>query len=291
MEQVEHSEEIFDRHRSLTKATTLCGKDAPAPKLRLSLLQILIILMFLQPTLSQSTQSCLTVPQPAKLSHLHSLFNRGGNIKLCPGFVVDSEGCDTNEEPFTVSSLDLTVACDNFFGYGGQCTISCSGSHFDVKSERTLILEGMTLTGASSGSVTIQTGGNLIAFDSTWKGNKSDNGKGAAVYSHIASSVSLTDDRFIGNNSEEDGGALFMKGSVRMSSCELKDNSALNGRGGALFADEGAVVTIRQNTFEGNSASALGPTIYSETGAVYNAAGNSGCGNVASIGRSRRNIC
>lgn len=288
------ADQSCEHYQSLMNATTLCKSTPyyrPVPNLQLSLLQILVILSFFQSVLSQSTQSCLKVPQHAKLSYLHSIFSRGGNIKLCPGFIIDSEDCDTNGRPFTVSSLDLTVACDNFFGYGGQCTISCSGSHFEVQSGRTLILEGITLTGASYGSVTVQTGGNLIAFDSTWEGNKNENGEGAAVYGHIASSVSLTDDHFVGNDSEGDGGALFSKGSVKISSCELKNNSALNGRGGALFAGNEAVVTIRQNTFEGNSASIQGPTIYSEAGAVYHAAGNDGCDNVNAVERSHRNMC
>lgn len=279
-----------NNHRSLMKPTAQSPFYHPTPNLRHSVLQILVVLTFFQPILSQAPGSCLKVPKDAKLSYLHSLFSQGGHLTLCPGFTIDSERCDTSGNPFNVSNLDLTVACDNFFGYSGQCKISCSGSHFNVQNGRTLILEGMTLTGASSSSVTVQTGGNLIAFDSTWEGNKNEHG-GAAVYGHVASSLSFTDASFVENYSEEDGGALFMKGGVKIISCKFKKNSALNGRGGALFADAGSAVTLRQNFFEGNNASILGPTIYSEVGTVYNAYGNDGCGDVASVERSQRNMC
>lgn len=137
-------------------------------KYRFSLFQTLAtIFLFLPSVLSQF---CMTVPQPAKLSYLHSLFAGGGVVSLCPDFVISSEGCDTDEQPFTVFDRDLQVSCDDFFGSGGLCEISCPGRHFEVESGRTLVLEGMTLKGATSGSVNLKTRGNLIVFDSTWEG-------------------------------------------------------------------------------------------------------------------------
>lgn len=127
---------------------------------------IVMILLYLPSVLSQF---CSRIPQPARLSHLHSLFTSGGKVNICSGFVISLEGCDTNEQPFTVSQYDLTIACDDFFGGGGKCEISCPGRHFVIEGGRTLVLEGMTLKGATSGSIEIMTSGNLIGFDSTWE--------------------------------------------------------------------------------------------------------------------------
>jgi len=216
-------------------------------------------------------------------------------ISLCPDFVISSEGCDTNGEPFIVSNrdLDLTVACDNFFGSHGHCKISCPGKHFEVENGATLILEGMALESATLGSIEIKNGGNLIAFDSTWEGNRNINedGRGAAVYSHGTSSVSFVHDIFRGNIAQENGGALYITGSASINSCVLEDNSALEGSGGALFVTEISSVSIRQSTFGGNDASEQGPAIYSESGAIYHAAENVGCDDMASTSGNLPNIC
>jgi len=109
----------------------------------------IVATIFLALIPSALSQFCITVPQPATLSHLHSLFTSGRTVRLCPDFTVSGQGCDTNEQPFQVLSSDLTVVCD-FYRGGNRCEISCPGTHFEVNNGRTLVLEGMTLTGATS---------------------------------------------------------------------------------------------------------------------------------------------
>jgi len=118
-----------------------------------------------------------------------------------------------------------------------------------------------------------------------------DDGRGAAVYSHATSSVSLAHDTFDGNSAQRDGGALYITGSASINSCLLENNSAIKGSGGALFATERSNVSIRRSTFEGNSALELGPAVFSEAGAIYKAAENNGCDNVAPIHGTLTNMC
>jgi len=284
-----HAPENFQTHRPRFKHKF--GGSNPIH--RFMPLQIMgAIFLFLPSVVSRS---CQTVPQPATLSYLHSLFTSGGRISLCPNFVISSDGCDTNGEPFIVSNreLDLTVKCDNVFGSHGHCKISCPGKHFEVESGTTLILEGMNLEGATSGSIEIKTGGSLIAFDSTWEGNSNmiEDGRGAAIYSNGTSSVSLANDTFCDNIAQGDGGALYITGSATIISCVLENNSALKGSGGAVFVTEKSSVSIRRSSFEGNSALEQGEAIFSESGAIYNAAENDGCGDMAFTSRNLPNIC
>lgn len=249
---------------------------------------------------------------------------------LCPEFSVSSEDCDTNGAPFTLYDRDLTIGCDNFFGTNGlHCEINCPGRHFDIGHNATLYLEGMVLKGATEGSVNVMEGGNLIAFDSTWEGNKrrslqsppspsptklgkaskstkaskltkaskstkstkseerteqnqsDDNDRGGAVYGQEQSYVTLTNNNFLHNIAEGDGGALYIDGSVQINNCELKNNISLEGSGGALFVSERAIATIRETTFQDNSSKFHGPGMYLKRGATVNSADNSGCGNTS----------
>lgn len=84
---------------------------------------------------------------------------------------------------------------------------------FVIEDGRTLILERMILKGATSGSVEIKNGGNIIAFDSTWERNENldEDGKGDAVYSDGISGVHLIYSKFLMNTAQRDGGACISK--------------------------------------------------------------------------------
>ena len=135
---------------------------------QLSCLRLFGSILLLLP--SVLSQFCVTVPIPAKLSYLHSLFNSERKVILCPDFEITGDGCDTNENPLIVSKSDLTVECEDFNGGGGLCKISCPGIHFRINSGKTLVLERLNLEGATNGSIVMNAGSSLIAFDSSWKG-------------------------------------------------------------------------------------------------------------------------
>lgn len=112
--------------------------------------------------------------------------------------------------------------------------------------------------------------------------NQSDiNDRGGAVYGYEQSYVTLTNNKFLYNIAEGDGGALYIDGSVQINNCELKNNLSLEGSGGALFASDTAVATIRNTAFEDNSAKLQGPGMYFKHGATTNMVDNSGCGNTS----------
>jgi len=122
-------------------------------------------------------------------------------------------------------------------------------------------------------------------------GEQQYEGRGAAIHSNGTSSVSLVQDTFRENIAQGDGGALYITGSASITNSVLEDNSALKGSGGAVFVTEQSNVSIRRSSFEGNSALEQGPAIFSESGAIYNAAENDGCGDMAFTSRNLPNIC
>jgi len=240
------------------------------------------IILFLPCALSQSWY-CTQLPEPARLSDLHSVLRNSmetvGTVRLCAGFSISGDRCD-EDGPFKVTK-GLKVYCENVYGASGVCEISCPGSHFIVQGGTQLILNRMILKGATSGSITVNTQGNLSAIQCTWEGNKNEGGSGGAIYNESGSGVLLYYSRIIWNSAADHGGGMYIKGQLRLLYSEINNNRAESGRGGAMLIASGSYVRVQQCVFLGNIAQELGPAICSES-APYQGVKNEGCGNIAS---------
>ena len=118
---------------------------------------------------------------------------------------------------------------------------------------------------AGSGHVTLS-GGSV-------SGNRATAGSGGAVYAGIGN-VTVSGGSMTNNTAKTDGGAVCANsGSITVSVPDggtaetIQGNTATTGKGGALYADSGAV-SITGTTLTGNTAGSDGGAVYAGTGAV-----------------------
>lgn len=114
-------------------------------------------------------------------------------VILCPPFDIRGGGCPSSSTGYVVpTNSSLTILCDQIaFGGGnsahavykeGQitnqeeqptsimgCVVDCPGTHFTVKSNARLTLDGFTLRGSTRPAIEIEANGELHVFESKFE--------------------------------------------------------------------------------------------------------------------------
>lgn len=125
------------------------------------------------------------------------------------------------------------------------------------------------------GSQVTLTGGSTVS------NNSSSAGGGAMVYGRLNALDTASD--ITGNTSSGDGGGVYLSGgTLYLNGADVHDNLAggAAGRGGAIYAISGAVVTLTNSSFIGESLPCCnvaydGGGIYADNSRIYSLGGNS----------------
>ncbi len=159
-----------------------------------------------------------------------------------------------------IISSDITVA--------GNGAIIMRGSTvpafrlLDMDAGGSLTLQNLTLTnGQGDGAAIVNRGGTLNISGSTIANNV-----GGGVGAIFNSGTLTIDQSTFTNNRGLNAGAMIANGVVRITRSTFLGNAATNNDGGAIFASDGAVITIANSTFGGNSAAGYGGTLVTTAG-------------------------
>ncbi|MCX6021109.1 MAG: hypothetical protein NTZ05_05165, partial [Chloroflexi bacterium] len=144
--------------------------------------------------------------------------------------------------------------------------------------ERITLNKNLTLLGAADGLSTIldgSAGGVVVTVNSgvtatisklvITNGKVGSTGVGAGVTNN--GTLTLTDSKVAANTAGASGAGIYNNGTLTVSKTLFTANTAtglFNGRGGALYNNTGATLTVRDSTFLANSAIVEGGAVYSK---------------------------
>lgn len=217
---------------------------------------------------------------------------RGSDTVLVPGMTITLRITGANEDAAARGDLDVTDTNGvlTITGSGAASTViqacdpaatpSCTGIDrlFDVQDAARLSLDGTTLRrGQSSG----EGGAIRVGAHLPWAGGPGD-----------SSELSLSNSVLSENEATNAGGAIGGPGSMTITGTTLTRNRSVNSHGGAIFANQGARLTIRNSTISDNTAVSVsdpvaGGAIFANNGALPSVTvieGSTLSGNTASHG-------
>jgi CSLREA domain-containing protein len=212
-----------------------------------------------------------------------------GDLDILAGGKITIKSVGTQKAIIDATNLKTSFAS----GFGD--------SAIDVKENAYLILDGVTVTGASVGAVwindksTAEINNSIItnntitvASAGTWNDNR--NGSGIANYGTL-----LLKDSTISNNSAAgSGGGIFNdSGTVTITNTTISNNSAEKSGGGISNGDgtysyTAGTITINNTTISGNSAKENGGGIFNGDGWSYSDEGSIIMNNTTISGNSAR---
>ena len=170
---------------------------------------------------------------------------------------------------FTLTD-DNTQADYNKAGNGGTLT-AASGTLLNIKDQSnkpdntTVKLQGVTLTGATRG-VNAGRNVNLVAEGSSFSGHTTVNTSGAAISYGGVGTLEVDNCTFTNNCITSNGhaGAIFMNNAsckATITNSTFTNNQSKSNYGGAMWLS-GHAITLRGNTFKGNTAGSVGGAVY-----------------------------
>lgn len=170
---------------------------------------------------------------------------------------------------FTLTD-DNTQADYNKAGNGGTLT-AASGTLLNIKDQfnkpdnTTVKLQGVTLTGATRG-VNAGRNVNLVAEGSSFSGHTTVNTSGAAISYGGVGTLEVDNCTFTNNCITSNGhaGAIFMNNAsckATITNSTFTNNQSKSNYGGAMWLS-GHAITLRGNTFKGNTAGSVGGAVY-----------------------------
>ena len=176
---------------------------------------------------------------------------------------------------FTLTD-DKTQADYNKAGNGGTLT-AASGTLVNIKDQSnkpentTVKLQGVTLTGSTTGSTRGVYAGsnvNLVAERSSFSGHTvtTVNTNGAAISYGGVGTLVVNNCKFADNRVTANGhaGAIFMNSvscKATITNSTFTNNQSKSNYGGAMWL-AGHAITLRGNTFAGNTAGSVGGAVY-----------------------------
>lgn len=195
-----------------------------------------------------------------------------------------SFNCGPNPVTITLSALKAITTNTTING-GNRITLKAQNTnHFQVQNAATLVLKNIVISGGSANAAgAIENFGTTKTQGVTFKNNKSfDQGGAIANYGTLkvkksvfnnnqaatgggaiwndGGNATLKASQFLNNkvtNSGGQGGAAANKaGDVKLINSTLKDNVAVDG--GAMWTEYGSTNTIKNSTFDHNTASGVG---------------------------------
>ena len=170
---------------------------------------------------------------------------------------------------FTLTD-DNTQADYNKAGNGGTLT-AASGTLLNIKDQSnkpdntTVKLQGVTLTGATRG-VNAGRNVNLVAEGSSFSGHTTVNTSVAAISYGGVGTLEVDNCTFTNNCITSNGhaGAIFMNNAsckATITNSTFTNNQSKSNYGGAMWLS-GHAITLRGNTFKGNTAGSVGGAVY-----------------------------
>ena len=170
---------------------------------------------------------------------------------------------------FTLTD-DNTQADYNKAGNGGTLT-AASGTLLNIKDQSnkpdntTVKLQGVTLTGATRG-VNASRNVNLVVEGSSFSGHTTVNTSGAAISYGGVGTLEVDNCTFTNNCITSNGhaGAIFMNNAsckATITNSTFTNNQSKSNYGGAMWL-AGHAITLRGNTFKGNTAGSVGGAVY-----------------------------
>ena len=155
-------------------------------------------------------------------------------------------------------------------GNGGTLT-AASGTLVNIKDQSnnpentTVKLQGVTLTGATRG-VNAGRNVNLVAEGSSFSGHTTVNTSGAAISYGGVGTLEVDNCTFTNNRITSNGhaGAIFMNNAsckATITNSTFTNNQSKSNYGGAMWL-AGHAITLRGNTFAGNTAGSVGGAVY-----------------------------
>lgn len=141
----------------------------PSSRSTLSTLCEIILLLSILHT-GQGQGICDTTPESwDELVSAIDMF--GGYLFLCP-FTISGDKCPSSEKGYDVKS-EVYLLCEP--SYSGTnvrkgCVIDCPGTHFDVKNNGLLFLDGVSFSGSTSSAIRVRNGARLTAYNSIFEG-------------------------------------------------------------------------------------------------------------------------
>jgi IPT/TIG domain len=204
-----------------------------------------------------SPPSQIYVPETLADAVAYVQSNGGGTITFAPSL--------TGQTITLTSSLaDITAATTITGPSSGTVTISGAGTRqiFDVSSTGSLALSDLTLTDGydSTDGGAISTAGPLTLDGVTLTANSALGGGGAICSCSGVAPVTIDDSTITGNSAVDAGGGIAsVGGSLTIEYSTISQNSAGSGAGGGIY---GVGMSIEWSTVAGNSA-AVGAGIFS----------------------------
>lgn len=172
----------------------------------------------------------------------------------------------------SVDISDSTFEGSNAHDFGGAIDIDDSSEMFSSISNSTFLKNSASSAGAVDGNQ-----GMLNIHNTRFEENVATDGDGGAIW-HIAG-LSITDSKFIFNDSSENGGAITLDaGSMGAPYLQIartvftRNSSSNNGGAIAILGQEVGdhVSVIISSIFDGNSADNMGGAIYGSLASLFN---------------------
>jgi len=206
--------------------------------------------------------------------------NNGGIIFPCP-FTISGKGCPVNNVGYQVESM-VELLCEPSGVDHSLCTIDCPGTHFEILSGGSLVLDGITLRGSENSAIRMYGKGSLLTINSVFENNTNNIGNGGAINAFQDSIVNIDSTRFQ-NNEGQRGGAIYLQGSAFIRGSVFLTNTAFDGGGGAIYVGRNGKTSLANNIFVRNNALLYGAAVFDAEGGITIQGKNTGCGNIGSI--------
>ncbi len=204
----------------------------------------------------------------------------------------------------------LEVTLNNLWLYGGDVSVNsgdeANGGVIWAGAGSALTLNNVNIySGVAVNGGGICINGTLTVSNSTISGNTA--GWGGGIYGSLDSSITITDSEISGNTVTDNGGGIFINGTLNISNSTVSSNTASNsgggicvfngtltasdstisgntayGNGGGIFIGDGDSITITGSEISGNTASYDGGGIFIGDGGTLNMTNSTVSGNTAS---------
>lgn len=198
------------------------------------------------------------------------------DLHIClNGFTIDNV-YDGNAQTISMFNQGVVLSiCDCSEGATGKVT---ANGTYNVPGRTiwarygTLNIYGGTYIGAetnnsqSGGAICISAGATLNMYGGTIQGGKAvlngtSGGNGGAL--SVLGTANIYDVT-IKDGTSAQGGNIYVSGTLNMERCVVENGSATDGRGGNIFCDSNAAVSIKSTTIKGGTSTEVGGSLYTK---------------------------
>ena len=167
-------------------------------------------------------------------------------------FIVTS----TSNDSSVIGSLPYEV---------GQANLDTSGEQLTISFDATDFADPQTITLAATLDLTNTHAGDVIDVEGSTAGVTIDGNHAVQVFNVGAGTTAIFNNFTIAHGSSTNGGGIYNRGTLTLTSCTLSDNS-VTGVGGAIL--NAGALTVSDCTLSGNSSGNAGGGIYYSRGTL-----------------------